>query len=81
MLRIWVNVDVQEGITSSGIEVGTMGTWLEMRHLWLDFHVTGDKDYERNDLPPDMKNMRKLQSFSMWNYHGSTGLHLQVSTP
>jgi disease resistance protein RPS2 len=68
-LRIMVKAkaNVQEGITSSGIEVGIMGTWLEMRHLVLDL----DNDV-MVDLPHDMRNMRKLQSLEMWRYQGSS---------
>jgi Leucine-rich repeat (LRR) protein len=58
-----LSTGVQEGTTSSGIREGIMGTWLEMRHFCFCF--SGHKD-----LPRDMQNMRKLQSFIMFQYHG-----------
>lgn len=62
-LRIAVKVDAQEGI-----KVGIMGTWLEMRHLWLDLQHSGD--YVMDDLPRDMQKMSKLQSFILEHYQG-----------
>jgi hypothetical protein len=80
MLRIRVKVDVQEGRTSSGIKVGIMGTWLEMRHFAL-LQFSRSRDFVMEDLPGDMQNMRKLQSFKCGvPWVKSAGLHLQVST-
>jgi Leucine-rich repeat (LRR) protein len=58
-----LSTGLREGTTSSAIREGIMGTWLEMRHLYFCF--SGHKD-----LPRDMQNMRKLQSFIMFQYHG-----------
>jgi len=44
----------------SGIKVGIMGTWLEMRHLWLSY-LPNLHDFTEN-LHQDMK---KQQSFIM----------------
>jgi hypothetical protein len=52
----------------SKINEGIMGTWLDMRHLLLHF----DRWRGMRDLPDDMKNMRKLQSFEMSWYRGSS---------
>lgn len=47
-----------------------MGTWLDMRHLWLEFLY--DDDDAMVDLPHDMENMRRLQLFVMFDYRGSS---------
>lgn len=48
--------------------MGTMGSWSEMRDLTLAFDVEDDDVVE--DLPQDMRNMKKLQIFYLQNYHG-----------
>jgi len=59
-------IKVKGTTVSSGIEEGIMGTWLNMRHLLLEF----ESDVML-DLPHDMKKMSKLQLFSMQGYRGS----------
>jgi hypothetical protein len=53
----------------SGVKVGTMAAWLEMRHLTLKFDVK-QHDVVMQDLPEDMQNMKKLQVLNLGFYHG-----------
>jgi len=52
----------------SGIKEGIMGTWLEMRQLWLKYkeNLCG----VMRDLPQDMEDMKKLHNFIMACYYG-----------
>jgi len=67
-LSVHVKAGIEEGGIRLGIQVGIMGTWLEMRDLILAFDVQDDDVVE--DLPQDMQSMKKLHRFCLQNYHG-----------
>nr|ABR18473.1 unknown [Picea sitchensis] len=67
-LSVHVKAGIEEGGIRLGIQVGIMGTWLEMRDLILVFDVQDDDVVE--DLPQDMQSMKKLHRFLLLNYHG-----------
>ena len=57
-----LSVCIEEG---QQVKDGIMGTWSEMRHLMLSYHFGSSED-----LPEDMKSMKKLQSFMLHQYSG-----------
>jgi len=67
-LSVHVKAGIEAAGIRSGVKVGTMGSWSEMRDLTLAFDVEDDDVVE--DLPQDMQNMKKLQRFYLQNYHG-----------
>lgn len=61
-LAVWI-----EGTWgTSGIKDGIMATWSEMRHLKLNYFM----NHSEEDLPQDVQNMKKLQSFMLQHYAG-----------
>eukprot|EP00253_Pinus_taeda_P007318 PITA_07318 len=67
-LEVHVKAGIEAEGIRSGVKVGIMGSWSEMRDLTLVFDVEDDDVVE--DLPQDMQSMKKLQRFLLQNYHG-----------
>jgi hypothetical protein len=51
-----------------GSTAGTMGTWLEMRHLKLRYKNVASADGEKDILPLDIENMKKLKTLFLEDY-------------
>lgn len=61
LMRLHVTVMV-------GSTAGTMGTWLEMRHLKLRYKNVASADGEKDILPLDIENMKKLKTLFLEDY-------------
>ena len=51
-----------------GSTTGTMGTWLEMRNLKWRYKKSASANEEKDILPNDIKNMKKLKTLFLDNY-------------
>ena len=51
-----------------GSTTGTMGTWLEMRNLKWRYRKSVSANGEKDILPNDIENMKKLKTFFLDNY-------------
>ena len=51
-----------------GSTTGTMGTWLEMRNLKWRYRKSASANGEKDILPHDKENMKKLNTLFLENY-------------